>query len=171
MHQGKKNPVLVELLWTGNFVNMFNFSLTFSTGAFWEHRQMATGGTRGKEEGQATTGMLRLVKNPNRTLHLAFLCVFSLSNMQSAFINLCERMGHSKFLLSYIFQWKDLRSTATRPPSGRPHKATEWQRHIVCKSHQFSADSVAAVFQTSSGNNIRTKTGRQKVMAEQLLYV
>ncbi|CAI9536031.1 unnamed protein product, partial [Staurois parvus] len=46
-----------------------------------------------------------------------------------------------------ITKWKQLGTTATQPPSGRPSKMTEWgQRMLKCtvrRSHQLSAQSIA----------------------------
>ena len=51
-----------------------------------------------------------------------------------------------------ITKWKWLGMTATQPQSGKPYKMTErgqWMlRHIVCRGHQLSAESVVTNLQT-----------------------
>ncbi|CAI9542809.1 unnamed protein product, partial [Staurois parvus] len=45
-----------------------------------------------------------------------------------------------------ITKWKQLETTATQPPSGRPRKMTErgqrMLKHTVCRSRQLSAESI-----------------------------
>ena len=61
-----------------------------------------------------------------------------------------------------ITKWKRLGTTATQPPSGRPHKMMErgqWMlRCIVCRGRQLSAESIAADLQTSCGLQISSRT-------------
>ncbi|CAI9616114.1 unnamed protein product [Staurois parvus] len=61
-----------------------------------------------------------------------------------------------------ITKWKQLGTTATQPPSGRPRKMTEqgqrMLKHTLCRSHQLSAESIAKDPQTSCGLQISTTT-------------
>ena len=61
-------------------------------------------------------------------------------------------------------KWKRLGTTATQPRSGRQRKITErgqrLLRHMVHKSGQRSADSIAKGFRASTGINVSTKTVR-----------
>ncbi|CAI9600635.1 unnamed protein product [Staurois parvus] len=61
-----------------------------------------------------------------------------------------------------ITKWKQLGTTATQPPSGRPRKITErGQCMLKCtvhRSHQLSAESIAKDLQTSCGLQISTTT-------------
>ncbi|CAI9615541.1 unnamed protein product, partial [Staurois parvus] len=61
-----------------------------------------------------------------------------------------------------ITKWKQLGTTATQPPSGRPRKMTErgqlMLRHTVCRSRQLSAESIAKDLQTWCGLQISTTT-------------
>ena len=61
-----------------------------------------------------------------------------------------------------IRKWKRLGTTATQPRSGRQRKITErgqrLLRHMVHKSGQRSADSIAKGFRASTGINVSTKT-------------
>ena len=61
-----------------------------------------------------------------------------------------------------IRKWKRLGTTATQPRSGRQRKITErgqrLLRHMVCKSRQRSAESIAKGFRASTGINVSTKT-------------
>ncbi|CAI9618058.1 unnamed protein product [Staurois parvus] len=54
-----------------------------------------------------------------------------------------------------ITKWKQLGTTATQPPIGRPHKMTEqgqrMLKHTVHRSHQLSAESIAKGLQISCG--------------------
>ncbi|CAI9548025.1 unnamed protein product, partial [Staurois parvus] len=54
-----------------------------------------------------------------------------------------------------IPKWKQLGTTATQPPSGRPHKMTErgqcMLKHTVRRTRQLSAESIAKNLQTSCG--------------------
>ncbi|CAI9584342.1 unnamed protein product, partial [Staurois parvus] len=61
-----------------------------------------------------------------------------------------------------ITKWKQLGTTATQPQSGRPHKMTEWNQHMlkrtVRRSRQLSAKSIAKDLQTSCVLTISTTT-------------
>ncbi|CAI9610413.1 unnamed protein product [Staurois parvus] len=61
-----------------------------------------------------------------------------------------------------ITKWKQLRTTATQPLSGRPHKMTErgqhMLKHTVRRSCQLSTESVAKDLPTSCGLQISTTT-------------
>ncbi|CAI9537273.1 unnamed protein product [Staurois parvus] len=61
-----------------------------------------------------------------------------------------------------ITKWKQLGTAAARPPSGRPRKMTERgehiMEHIVRRSHQQSAESIAKDLHTSCGLQISTTT-------------
>ncbi|CAI9583969.1 unnamed protein product, partial [Staurois parvus] len=61
-----------------------------------------------------------------------------------------------------ITKWKQLGTTGTQPPSGRPRNMTERGQHMlkltVHRSHQLSAESIAKDFQTSCGLQISTST-------------
>ncbi|CAI9541765.1 unnamed protein product [Staurois parvus] len=63
-----------------------------------------------------------------------------------------------------ITKWKQLGTTATQPPSGRPRKMTErgqrMLKHTVCRSRQLSAESIAKDLQTSCGLQISTARER-----------
>ncbi|CAI9584275.1 unnamed protein product, partial [Staurois parvus] len=54
-----------------------------------------------------------------------------------------------------ITKWKQLGTTATQPPSGRPRKMTEQSqcmlKRTVRRSCQLSAESIAKYLQTSCG--------------------
>ncbi|CAI9546704.1 unnamed protein product, partial [Staurois parvus] len=54
-----------------------------------------------------------------------------------------------------ITKWKQLGTTATQPPSGRPRKMTKWGQRMlkstVLRSRQLSAESKAKDLQTSYG--------------------
>ncbi|CAI9562323.1 unnamed protein product [Staurois parvus] len=93
--------------------------------------------------------------------------------MQTASTNICERLCNKyirdiSWLLNIprsavsgiITKWKQLGTTATQPPSGRPRKMTEWgQRILKCtvhKSRQLSAESIAKDLQISCGLQIST---------------
>ncbi|CAI9555042.1 unnamed protein product [Staurois parvus] len=129
--------------------------------------------------------------------------------MQTASINICERMGRSQELSEFkcgtvigchlcnksiceislllnipqsnvsgiITKWKQLGTTTTQPPSGRPCKMTERSQRIlkstVCRSLQLSAESIAKNLQSLSGLQISTTTVHRELhewvsMAEQL---
>ncbi|CAI9603053.1 unnamed protein product [Staurois parvus] len=64
-----------------------------------------------------------------------------------------------------ITKWKQLGTTATQPPSGRPRKMTERGQHMlkgtVHRSHQLSAESIAKDLQTSCGLQISTTVRRE----------
>ncbi|CAI9593912.1 unnamed protein product, partial [Staurois parvus] len=66
-----------------------------------------------------------------------------------------------------ITKWKQLGTTATQPPSGRPRHMTErGQRMLKCtvhRSRQLSAESIAKDLQTSCGLQISTTTVRSKL--------
>ncbi|CAI9603171.1 unnamed protein product [Staurois parvus] len=99
---------------------------------------------------------------------------------------LCNKSIHDISLLlniprstvsGIVTKWKQLGTTATQPPSGRPRKMTEWGQSLlkctVCRSHQLSAESIAKDLQTSCGLQISTTTVRRELhgrvsMAEQL---
>ncbi|CAI9550120.1 unnamed protein product, partial [Staurois parvus] len=61
-----------------------------------------------------------------------------------------------------ITKWKQLRTTATEPRSGRPCKMTEWGQHMlkcsVHRSRQMSAESIAKDLQTLCGLQISRTT-------------
>ncbi|CAI9554761.1 unnamed protein product, partial [Staurois parvus] len=61
-----------------------------------------------------------------------------------------------------ITKWKQLGTTATQPPSGRPrHMTGRGQRMLKCtvrRSHQLSAESIAKDLQTWCGLQISTTT-------------
>ncbi|CAI9570522.1 unnamed protein product [Staurois parvus] len=95
--------------------------------------------------------------------------------MQTASTNICERLCNKpiceiSLLLNIprstvsgiIKKWKQLGTTATQPPSGRPRKMTEWTqpmlKRTVLRSHQLSAESIAKDLQTSCGLQISTTT-------------
>ncbi|CAI9591014.1 unnamed protein product, partial [Staurois parvus] len=86
--------------------------------------------------------------------------------MQTTSTNICERLCNKSirdvsWLLNIprstvsgiITKWKQLGTTATQPPSGRPRKMTErgqrMLKHTVHRSHQLSAESIAKDLQTS----------------------
>ncbi|CAI9596686.1 unnamed protein product, partial [Staurois parvus] len=62
-----------------------------------------------------------------------------------------------------ITKWKQLGTTATQPPSGRPRKMTEaGSAHAeVRRSRQLSAESIAKDLQTSCGLHISTTVRRE----------
>ncbi|CAI9531768.1 unnamed protein product [Staurois parvus] len=95
--------------------------------------------------------------------------------MQTASTNICERLCNKSihdisWLLNIprstvsgiITKWKQLGTTATQPPSGRPRHMTErgqgMLKHTVRRSHQLSAESIAKDLQTSCGLQISTTT-------------
>ncbi|CAI9566551.1 unnamed protein product, partial [Staurois parvus] len=57
-----------------------------------------------------------------------------------------------------ITKWKQLGTTATQPPSGRPRHMTERGQRMLkrTRSHQLSAESIAKDLQTSCGLQIST---------------
>ncbi|CAI9606531.1 unnamed protein product, partial [Staurois parvus] len=58
-----------------------------------------------------------------------------------------------------ITKWKQLGTTATQPPSGRPRNMTEQGQHMLKRrSCQLSAESIAKDLQTSCGLQISTTT-------------
>ncbi|CAI9614298.1 unnamed protein product, partial [Staurois parvus] len=95
--------------------------------------------------------------------------------MQTASTNICEKLRNKAireiFLLlnipwstvtGIIRKWKQLRTTATQPPSGRPYEMTEqgqcMLKHTVRRSRQLSAVSIAKDLQNSCGLQISTIT-------------
>ncbi|CAI9600468.1 unnamed protein product, partial [Staurois parvus] len=106
--------------------------------------------------------------------------------MQTASTNICERLCNKSIrdifwvlniprstVSGIITKWKQLGTTETQPPSGRPRKWTEW-RQRMCRSRQLSAESIAKDLQTLCGLQISTKTVHRELhgmgfsMAEQL---
>ncbi|CAI9551385.1 unnamed protein product, partial [Staurois parvus] len=98
--------------------------------------------------------------------------------MQTTSTNICERLCnksiHEISLLvnipwstvsGIITKWKQLRTTATQPRSGRPYKITErgqrMLKQAVCRSCQMSAKSIAKHLQTSCGLQISTTVHRE----------
>ncbi|CAI9615768.1 unnamed protein product, partial [Staurois parvus] len=98
--------------------------------------------------------------------------------MQAASTNICERLCNKSirdisWLLNIprstvsgiITKWKQLGTTATKPPSGRPRKMTErgqcMLKRTVRRSHQLSAESIAKDLQTSCGLQISTTVRRE----------
>ncbi|CAI9566304.1 unnamed protein product, partial [Staurois parvus] len=57
-----------------------------------------------------------------------------------------------------ITKWKQLGTTATQPPSGRPCKSKCMLKYTVRRSHQLSAESIAKDLKTSCGLHISTTT-------------
>ncbi|CAI9567303.1 unnamed protein product, partial [Staurois parvus] len=99
--------------------------------------------------------------------------------MQTASTNICERLCNKSicdisWLLNIprstvsgiITKWKQLGTTATQPPSGRPRHMTGRGQHMlkrtVCRSRQLSAESIAKVLQTWCGLQI-SKTVRREL--------
>ncbi|CAI9565215.1 unnamed protein product [Staurois parvus] len=93
--------------------------------------------------------------------------------MQTASTNIGERLCNKSIrAISWLLniprstvsgimtKWKQLGTTATQPPSGRPrHMTGRGQRMLNCtvrRSHQLSAESVAKDLQTSCGLQIGT---------------
>ncbi|CAI9609943.1 unnamed protein product, partial [Staurois parvus] len=63
-----------------------------------------------------------------------------------------------------ITKWKQLVTTASQPPSGRPRKMTERGQHMLKRrSHQLSAESIAKDLQPSCALQISTPTVRRKL--------
>ncbi|CAI9592169.1 unnamed protein product, partial [Staurois parvus] len=98
--------------------------------------------------------------------------------MQTASTNNCERLCNKSirdisWLLNIprstvsgiITKWKQLGTTTTQPPSGRPRHMTEqgqcMLKRTVRRSHQLSAESIAQDLQTSSGLQISTTVFRE----------
>ena len=52
----------------------------------------------------------------------------------------------------------------SKPPSGRPHKLTEWNhqvlKHVACKNGLSSVATLTTELQTGSGSNVSTRTVR-----------
>ncbi|CAI9568012.1 unnamed protein product, partial [Staurois parvus] len=95
--------------------------------------------------------------------------------MQTASTNICERLFiksiHENSLIlnipyspvsGIITKWKQLGTTATQPPSGRPRKMTErcqrMLKRTVRGSPQLSAESIAKDLQTLCSLHISTTT-------------
>ncbi|CAI9547640.1 unnamed protein product, partial [Staurois parvus] len=95
--------------------------------------------------------------------------------MQTASTNIGERLCNEfirdiSWLLNIprstvsgiITKWKQLGTTATQPPSGRPRHMTErgqcMLKRTVLRSRQLSAESIAKDLQTSCGLQISTTT-------------
>ncbi|CAI9558595.1 unnamed protein product, partial [Staurois parvus] len=93
--------------------------------------------------------------------------------MQTASTNICETMVHKSIreislllnitrstVIGKITKWKQLRTTATPPQSGRLCKMTErgqhMLKHTMCRSRQLSAESIAKDIQTSRYLQIST---------------
>ncbi|CAI9567634.1 unnamed protein product [Staurois parvus] len=93
--------------------------------------------------------------------------------MQTASTNICERLCNKSIwdislLLNIprstvggiITKWKQLGTTATQPPSGRPRKMTERGQRMLKRtmrsSCQLSAESIAKDLQTWCGLQINT---------------
>ncbi|CAI9569891.1 unnamed protein product, partial [Staurois parvus] len=100
--------------------------------------------------------------------------------MQTASTNICERLCNKSicdisWLLNIprstvsgiITKWKQLGTTATQPPSGRPRKMTEGGQRMlkstVRRSCQLSAESMAKDLHTSCGLQISTTTVRREI--------
>ncbi|CAI9563822.1 unnamed protein product, partial [Staurois parvus] len=98
--------------------------------------------------------------------------------MQTASTNIGERLCNKSirdisWLLNIprstvsgiITKWKQLGTTATQPPSGRPRHMTErGQCMLKCtvhRSHQLSAESIAKDLQTWCGLRISTTVRRE----------
>ncbi|CAI9545683.1 unnamed protein product, partial [Staurois parvus] len=66
-----------------------------------------------------------------------------------------------------IAKWKQLETTATQPPSGRPRHMTGWGQRMlkrrVRRSHQLSAESIAKDLKTLGGLQISTTTVRREL--------
>ncbi|CAI9594886.1 unnamed protein product, partial [Staurois parvus] len=95
--------------------------------------------------------------------------------MQTASTTICERLCNKSirdisWLLNIprstvsgiITKWKQLGTTATQPPSGRPRHVTERGQRMLKltmhRSHQLSAESIAKDLRTSCGLQISTTT-------------
>ncbi|CAI9545649.1 unnamed protein product [Staurois parvus] len=80
--------------------------------------------------------------------------------MQTASTNICERLCNTSIheislvlnipqstVSGIITKGKQLGTTATQPPNGKPHKMTERGQHLlkrtVRRSHQLSVESIA----------------------------
>ncbi|CAI9560429.1 unnamed protein product [Staurois parvus] len=100
--------------------------------------------------------------------------------MQTASTNICERLFNKSIceislllniprstVSGIIRKWKQMGTTATQPPSGRPHKMTvlgqHMLQHTLCRSRQLSAESIAKDLQTSCGLQISTTTVRREL--------
>ncbi|CAI9545654.1 unnamed protein product, partial [Staurois parvus] len=88
--------------------------------------------------------------------------------------NICERLCNKSIcdislllniprstVSGIITKWKQLGTTATQPPSGRPRKMTEREhmlKRTVRRSRQLSTESIAKDLKTSCGLQISTTT-------------
>ncbi|CAI9555220.1 unnamed protein product, partial [Staurois parvus] len=97
--------------------------------------------------------------------------------MQTASTNIGERLCNKSIrdislliniprstVSGIITKWKQLGTTATQPPSGRPRKMTErgqYMKRTVCRRRQLSA--IAKYLQTSCGLQISTTTVRREL--------
>ncbi|CAI9610990.1 unnamed protein product [Staurois parvus] len=98
--------------------------------------------------------------------------------MQTASTNIVERLCNKSIrdiswplniprstVSGIITKWKQLGTTATQPPSGRPRHMTErgqrMLKRTVCRSHQLSAESIAKDLQTWCGLQISTTVRRE----------
>ncbi|CAI9555818.1 unnamed protein product, partial [Staurois parvus] len=101
--------------------------------------------------------------------------------MQTASTNIGERLCNKSirdisWLLNIprstvsgiITKWKQLGTTATQPPSGRPRNMTErgqrMLKRTVRRSHQLSAESIAKDLQTWCGLQISTTTVHRELL-------
>ncbi|CAI9577231.1 unnamed protein product [Staurois parvus] len=97
--------------------------------------------------------------------------------MQTASTNICERLCNKSIcdiswllkiprsaVSGIITKWKQLGTTVTQPPSGRPRHMTErgqrMLKRTVRRSRQLSAESIAKDLQTWCGLQISTTTVR-----------
>ncbi|CAI9550777.1 unnamed protein product [Staurois parvus] len=95
--------------------------------------------------------------------------------MQTASTNICERLCNKSIrdislqlnipqstVSGIITKWKQLGTTATQPPSGRPRNMTErcqcMLKRTVRRSRQLSAESIAKDLQTLCDLQISTTT-------------
>ncbi|CAI9582868.1 unnamed protein product [Staurois parvus] len=100
--------------------------------------------------------------------------------MQTASTNICERLCNKSIceislllniprstVSGIITKWKQLGTTATQPPSDRPHKMTErgqrMLKHTVRRSSQLSADLIAKDLQTLCGLQMSKTTVRREL--------
>ncbi|CAI9600773.1 unnamed protein product, partial [Staurois parvus] len=98
--------------------------------------------------------------------------------METASTNICERLCNKSIrdislplniprstVSGIITKWKQLGTTATQTPSGRPCKLTErGQRMLKCtvrRSHQLSAESITKDLQTLYNLQISTTVCRK----------
>ncbi|CAI9570090.1 unnamed protein product [Staurois parvus] len=100
--------------------------------------------------------------------------------MQTASTNICEKLCNKSirdisWLLNIprsavsgiITKWKQLGTTATQSPSGRPRKMTEkgqrMLKRTVRRSHQVSVELIAKDLQTLCGLQLITTTVRREL--------